>query len=196
LPSFEAADSPRFLRCSCAIKIACTDTSFASCTSRRKNSESLRNLIPNLVDTGSCLTVSRLGSIQKGSCEFELTALSGPSDLREPESPTEFRSKSVRLVNLKSPPDKKFQRSKWNIADAILDSSARGDLVLDPFLGSGTTVIAAERTGRICYGLELDPIYVDTVVRRWQRFTGLEGKHESTGQSFAQREKEVADDQE
>jgi uncharacterized protein YmfQ (DUF2313 family) len=44
--------------------------------------------------------------------------------------------------------------------------------------------------------LELDPIYVDTVVRRWQRFTGLEGKHESTGQSFAQREKEVADDQE
>ena len=97
---------------------------------------------------------------------------------------------------LKSPPDKKFQRSKWNIADAILDSSARGDLVLDPFLGSGTTVIAAERTGRICYGLELDPIYVDTVVRRWQRFTGLKGKHESTGQSFAQREKEVADDQE
>jgi DNA modification methylase len=82
------------------------------------------------------------------------------------------------------------------VADAILDCSARGDLVLDPFLGSGTTVIAAERTGRICYGLELDPIYVDTVVRRWQRFTGLEGKHESTGQSFAQREKEVADDQE
>jgi DNA modification methylase len=82
------------------------------------------------------------------------------------------------------------------VADAILDCSARGDLVLDPFLGSGTTVIAAERTGRICYGLELDPIYVDTVVRRWQRFTGLEGTDECTGQSFAQREKEVVDVQE
>jgi DNA modification methylase len=43
------------------------------------------------------------------------------------------------------------------IADAILDCSARGDIVLDAFLGSGTTVIAAERTGRRCYGTELDP---------------------------------------
>ena len=48
------------------------------------------------------------------------------------------------------------------IADAILDCSARGDIILDGFLGSGTTVIAAERTGRVCYGLELDPAYVDT----------------------------------
>src|SRR5438874_6184980 len=48
------------------------------------------------------------------------------------------------------------------VADAILDSTARGDIVLDAFLGSGTTVIAAERTGRRCYGLELDPGYVDT----------------------------------
>ena len=44
------------------------------------------------------------------------------------------------------------------IADAILDCSARGDIVLDGFLGSGTTVIAAERTGRRCYGIELDPV--------------------------------------
>ena len=44
------------------------------------------------------------------------------------------------------------------VADAILDCSARGDIVLDAFLGSGTTVIAAERTGRRCYGLELDPL--------------------------------------
>jgi DNA modification methylase len=54
------------------------------------------------------------------------------------------------------------------VADAILDCSARGDIVLDAFLGSGTTVIAAERTGRRCYGLELDPAYVDTILRRWQ----------------------------
>ena len=57
------------------------------------------------------------------------------------------------------------------VADAILDCSARGDIVLDGFLGSGTTVIAAERTGRRCY-LELDPGYIDTVIRRWQKLTG------------------------
>jgi DNA modification methylase len=54
------------------------------------------------------------------------------------------------------------------IADAILDCSARGDIVLDAFLGSGTTVIAAERTGRRCYGIELDPGYADTIIRGWQ----------------------------
>lgn len=79
------------------------------------------------------------------------------------------------------------------VADAIMDCSARGDLVLDPFLGSGTTVIAAERTGRICNGMELDPGYVDTVIRRWQKFTSLEAIHQVTGQTFAQREEEVGD---
>jgi DNA modification methylase len=44
--------------------------------------------------------------------------------------------------------------------------------VLDPFLGSGTTLLAAERTGRRCFGIELDPIYVDTAIERWQRMTG------------------------
>jgi DNA modification methylase len=77
------------------------------------------------------------------------------------------------------------------VADAILDCTARGDLVLDSFLGSGTTVIAAERTGRICYGMDIDPRYVDTAVRRWQRFTGLEAVHQATGQTFTQREQEV-----
>ena len=57
------------------------------------------------------------------------------------------------------------------VADAIMDCTARGDIVLDAFLGSGTTVIAAERTGRRCYGLEIDPLYVDTIIRRWQAFT-------------------------
>jgi DNA modification methylase len=63
------------------------------------------------------------------------------------------------------------------VGDAILDCTARGEIVLDSFLGSGTTVIAAERTGRVCYGIELDPKYVDTIVRRWQRFTGLSARH-------------------
>jgi DNA modification methylase len=70
------------------------------------------------------------------------------------------------------------------IADAILDCSARGDIVLDAFLGSGTTVIAAERTGRRCCGLELDPGYVDTAIRRWQALTGDQARHAVTGCSF------------
>jgi DNA modification methylase len=70
------------------------------------------------------------------------------------------------------------------VADAILDCSARGDIVLDGFLGSGTTVIAAERTGRRCYGIELDPAYIDTIVRRWQALTGGSADHAVSGRSF------------
>ena len=77
------------------------------------------------------------------------------------------------------------------VADAILDCSSRGDIVLDPFLGSGTTVIAAERTGRICYGIEMDPACVDTAVRRWQRFTGMRALHGESGRSFDDLEKEA-----
>jgi DNA modification methylase len=54
----------------------------------------------------------------------------------------------------------------------ILNNSGPGEVVYDPFLGSGTTLIAAQTTGRICLGLELDPIYTDVAVRRWQAFTG------------------------
>ena len=70
------------------------------------------------------------------------------------------------------------------VADAILDCSARGDIVLDAFLGSGTTVIAAERTGRRCCGLELDPAYVDTIARRWQTLTGGKAHHAVSGRGF------------
>jgi DNA modification methylase len=70
------------------------------------------------------------------------------------------------------------------IADAILDCSARGDIVLDAFLGSGTTVIAAERTGRRCYGMELDAGYVDTIIRRWQALTGGSARDALSGRSF------------
>jgi len=70
------------------------------------------------------------------------------------------------------------------VADALLDCSARGDVVLDPFLGSGTTLIAAERIGRRCYGLELDPTYVDTTIRRWAALTGGSARHAGTGRSF------------
>src|SRR6202021_1089271 len=55
------------------------------------------------------------------------------------------------------------------IADAIRDVTKRGEIVLDTFLGSGSTLMAAEETGRICYGVELDPLYVDVAISRWQR---------------------------
>ena len=58
------------------------------------------------------------------------------------------------------------------VADAILDCSSCGDIVLDAFLGSGSTLMACERTGRICYGIEIDPLYVDTTIRRWQTYSG------------------------
>lgn len=72
------------------------------------------------------------------------------------------------------------------IADAILDVSKRGDLVLDAFMGSGTTIIAAERVGRRCYGCELDPAYVDTIMARFQRHSGEDAIHIPTGLTFQQ----------
>lgn len=70
------------------------------------------------------------------------------------------------------------------IADAVLDCSNRGDIVLDAFLGSGSTLIACERTGRRCYGIEIDPLYVDTAIRRWQKYTGAFAIRASDGRAF------------
>jgi DNA modification methylase len=70
------------------------------------------------------------------------------------------------------------------VADAILDASVRGGIVLDPFLGSGTTILAAEKTGRCGYGIELDPRYVDTAIRRWQQFTGRQAVRVPDGTYF------------
>ena len=69
------------------------------------------------------------------------------------------------------------------VADAILDCSHRGGIVLDAFAGSGTTLVAAERTGRRGYGIELDPAYVDVCLRRLQRETG-EAARLPTGETF------------
>ncbi len=77
------------------------------------------------------------------------------------------------------------------VADAIMDCSERGGLVLDAFLGSGTTVIAAERTGRVCFGIEIDPVYVDTIIRRWQVFTGQSAIHGLSGRKFTELEEEA-----
>jgi hypothetical protein len=60
-------------------------------------------------------------------------------------------------------------------------AGSRGDIALDAFLGSGTTMIAAERTGRSCSGMELDPLYVDRIIRRWQTLTGESARHAASG---------------
>jgi DNA modification methylase len=70
------------------------------------------------------------------------------------------------------------------VADAIRDCTKRGDIVIDAFMGSGTTILAAERVGRRAFGIEIDPLYVDVAVRRWQAFTGQDAILEATGQTF------------
>jgi DNA modification methylase len=66
----------------------------------------------------------------------------------------------------------------------ILNHTKRGELVYDPFLGSGTTLAAAEATGRVCCGLELDPKYADVVVERWQQLSGHKATLEGDGRTF------------
>ena len=66
----------------------------------------------------------------------------------------------------------------------ILNNSSPGQAVYEPFMGSGTTLIAAETTGRVCYGIELKPAYVDVAVERWQQFTGKTAVLAETGESF------------
>lgn len=74
------------------------------------------------------------------------------------------------------------------VADALRDCSKRGQIVLDPFAGAGTTVIAAEKVGRKAYVLELDPAYCDTIVRRWQVLTGKNATHAESNHSFEELE--------
>ena len=70
------------------------------------------------------------------------------------------------------------------IADILLDASARGDIVADPFMGSGTTIIAAEKLGRKARGIELDPLYCDTIIRRWQAWSGQQAVRAGDGVLF------------
>lgn len=72
------------------------------------------------------------------------------------------------------------------VADAMRDCSKRNGLILDPFSGSGTTILAAERTGRNAAAMELDPLYVDLAIRRWEQRTGEEARHVKTGVSFSE----------
>lgn len=79
------------------------------------------------------------------------------------------------------------------VADAIKDVTHRGEIVLDPFGGSGATLLAAEKTGRRARLIELDPAYVDVTLRRWQELTGKDAIHAASGESFAARAARLRD---
>jgi len=68
----------------------------------------------------------------------------------------------------------------------MLNNSSAGQAVYDPFVGSGTTIIAAEMTGRACHAIELNPVYVDVAVRRWETFAGKAAVLDATGKTFAE----------
>ncbi len=78
------------------------------------------------------------------------------------------------------------------LEDAILDLTNRDDLIVDPFLGSGSTLIAAHWTGRVCYGIELDPLYTDVIVRRFEAATGIASILAATGERFVDLETQRA----
>lgn len=77
------------------------------------------------------------------------------------------------------------------ISDILLDASVKGDIVVDPFCGSGTTLIAAEKLGRRARVIELDPAYCDTIIRRWQRWTGDAAVRVAGGMTFLALETEL-----
>lgn len=77
------------------------------------------------------------------------------------------------------------------IVEALLDASSRGDVILEPFCGSGSTLIAAERTGRRCRAIELDPLYCDLTIRRWQRHCGQQAVRDADGATFSDLEAEA-----
>jgi DNA modification methylase len=149
-----------------------------------------------------------MGSLYRSRHELVFVFKSGQDQLRDNVQPSQYGRCRTNVWNYPAANSCSRIKEKGNllelhptvkpvslVADIILDSSAGGDIVLDPFLGSGTTLIAAERVGRICYGIEPDPGNVDTIVRRWQAFTGLVAMHVVSGRSFADREEEAANEQ-
>jgi len=72
------------------------------------------------------------------------------------------------------------------VADLIRDCSRRNGIVLDPFGGSGTTILAAERAGRVARVIELDPLYVDVAIRRWEASTSIPARHSESGLTFTE----------
>jgi DNA modification methylase len=104
------------------------------------------------------------------------------------ENSTVWESPSPKFIMGGSDEDKcdhPTQKPMELMRRPIVNHTRRGELVYDPFLGSGTTLIAAELSGRECYGLEIDPKYVDVIVRRWQQLTGGPAILDGQGATFA-----------
>ena len=72
------------------------------------------------------------------------------------------------------------------VADAIRDVTKPGQIVIDAFMGSGTTILAAERTKRVAFGIDIEPGYIDVAIRRWETMTGKKAVHAETGETFAE----------
>lgn len=160
--------------------------------------DELKNICVWVKDNGG------MGSLYRSQHEFILVFKSGKAPHRNNIQLGEFGRYRTNIWNYVGVNSFSRQTGEGNllelhptakpvrlVADAILDVSARGEIVLDSFLGSGTTLIAAERTGRVCYGMELDPQYVDTAVSRWQAFTGLEAEHGISGRKFNDLAEEI-----
>jgi DNA modification methylase len=105
------------------------------------------------------------------------------------ENSTIWESPSPKFIMGSSDEDKfdhPTQKPVELMRRPILNHLRRGELVYDPFLGSGTTLAAAELTQRVCYGIELDPKYVDVIVERWQQLSGKEPKLDGDGRTFGE----------
>ena len=92
----------------------------------------------------------------------------------------------MEIIHNKSETGHSTQKPIECMRKPIENNSKNGDSIYEPFSGSGTTIIAAEETGRKCCAIELSPAYVDVAVRRWQEFTGRDAILESDGRTFDQ----------
>ena len=77
------------------------------------------------------------------------------------------------------------QKPVESMGRPVENNSSPGQAIYEPFSGSGTTIIAAEQTGRACYAMEVNPLYVDMAIRRWEAFTGKQAVCEVSGRTFA-----------
>ena len=104
------------------------------------------------------------------------------------ENSTVWSCPSPKFIFSGSEKEEKFdhptQKPMEVMRKPILNHTLPGEPLYDCFLGSGTTLIAAEQTGRVCYGVELDPKYVDVIIRRWQQYTGKQAVLDGDGRTF------------
>jgi DNA modification methylase len=101
-------------------------------------------------------------------------------------TPEKVSSGPGRRPKLQDGPAGKPGKPTRMLADTLMELTDRDDIILDPFLCAGSTLIAAENTARVCYGVESDPRYVDVILRRYQTSTGTAATLTETGETFEQ----------